>query len=89
VVCITETGEKIEMFYIDGEPVIVHSKFGSQPSSLKQLSEQNAFGLFPMKERLLIVAFLCVSGVWDMGDLDRKTNADEQMKLFGFNPNMN
>ena len=42
VVCITESGEKIEMDFLDDEPVMVHPKFSDKPLSLKDLSEQNA-----------------------------------------------
>jgi len=93
VVCITESGEKIEMFYLDGEPVMVHPKFGDKPSSLKGLSEQNAFSILPMEERLLIIAFLCASGVYGLGEIspddEEIREVDAQVKYFGFNPNMN
>ena len=93
VVCITESGEKIEMYFLDDEPVMVHPKFSDKPLSLKDLSEQNAFAILPMEERLLIIACLCVSGEYGLGEIfphdEEIREVDAQVKYFGFNPNMN
>lgn len=89
MVCITESGEKIEMYFIDGEPVIYHPKWGAEPSSLRSLAEQDALTKLPIEERLIIVAFMCASGVYSIRELGEETNVDRQLRYFGFNPNMN
>ena len=47
----------------------------------------------PMEERLLIIAFLCVSGEYGLGEIfphdEEIREVDAQVKYFGFNPNMN